>query len=53
MERLAKLIESPPEEIMQQRMDIINLAANIDKRIVKMYEVRPGGRGDDAVVKRR
>ena len=40
VERLAKLIESPPEEILPQRMAIINLAANIDARIVKMYEVR-------------
>lgn len=39
VERLAKLIESSPEEIVEDRMHIINLAANIDKRILKMYEV--------------
>eukprot|EP00887_Chlorella_sp_A99_P003167 scaffold9.g3167.t1 len=39
VERLAKLVESPAEEILCQRMAIINLGANIDTRITKMYEV--------------
>lgn len=39
VERLAKLIELPPEELLAQRMAVINLAAGIDTRIVRMYEV--------------
>jgi hypothetical protein len=42
VERLAKLIELPPEELLAQRMAVINLAAGIDTRIVRMYEVRRG-----------
>lgn len=41
----SQLIENPwpvtsASELMQHRMAIINLAANIDTRIQKMYEVR-------------
>lgn len=44
VERLSQLIENPwpvtsASELMQHRMAIINLAANIDTRIQKMYEV--------------
>jgi hypothetical protein len=51
VERLSQLVESPwpflgaPAEMVAHRMNVINLAANIDTRIQKMYEVRmEGGR---------
>jgi ariadne-1 len=43
VERLSQLIEGPffgpPSELSAVRMAIVNLAANIDTRIQKMYEV--------------
>jgi hypothetical protein len=50
VERLSQLVESPwpflgaPAEMVAHRMNVINLAANIDTRIQKMYEVRMQGR---------
>ena len=59
MERLSQLVESPwpflgaPAEMVGHRMNVINLAANIDTRIQKMYEVRrEGGRQYKAVLGR-
>ena len=40
VERLSKLLEAPPAEIVHERMAIINLAATLDTRAAKLYEVR-------------